>query len=212
MRSFAPGEPVVLRELWRGRVFAARPATVLHDGPELVVLLVPAGVTCAVPIGPEGEELRIPDRPWRLELRERGPSPVLSFAWPGEPYAVLRWSAPWAWYVNLQEPLRRTRIGYDTTDHVLDVLVAPDGTWEWKDEEDLERAVALGLFTPADAERFRADGHRAVRRILEREPPLDHDWTRWQPDPSWPTPTLPEGWDAVARDTVPRREASAEEG
>lgn len=129
MRSFAPGEPVVLRELWRGRVFAARPATVVRDDPELITLLVPAGVTCAVPIGPDGEELRICDRPFRLELRERGPTPVLSFAWPGEPFAVLR----------------------------------------------DERAVELGLFSAAGAERFRADGHRAIDRILRREPPFDRD-------------------------------------
>lgn len=195
MRSFAPGEPVVLRELWRGRVFAARPATVVRDDPELITLLVPAGVTCAVPIGPDGEELRICDRPFRLELRERGPTPVLSFAWPGEPFAVLRWIEPWAWYVNPQEPLRRTEIGFDTTDHVLDALVALDGTWCWKDEDELERAVELGLFSAAEAERFRADGHRAIDRILRREPPFDRDWGDWRPDPSWPTPTLRAGWE-----------------
>lgn len=197
MPPFAPGEPVVLRELWRGRVFAARPATVLHDGPERIALVVPAGVTCAVPVGPDGEELRIPDRPWRLALRERGPSPVLSFAWPGEPYAVLRWSPPWAWYVNLQEPLRRTEIGFDTRDRVLDLLVAPDGTWRWKDEEELERAVALGLFTPADAEGFRADGRRALERIRRGEPPFDGTWQDPAPDPTWPKPTLRDGWDVT---------------
>lgn len=212
MRRFEPGEPVVLRELWRGRVFAARPATVVWDEPDLLVLYVPPRVTCAVPVGPEGEELRIPDRPFELELRERGSTGVLSFAWPEEPFGVLRWTAPWAWYVNLQEPLRRTPIGFDTTDHALDVLIARDGSWCWKDEEELERAVRLGLFSPADAERFRADGRRAVRRILAREPPFDRDWTDWRPDPSWPTPVLAGGWDSVALAEVPRRDAPAEGG
>jgi hypothetical protein len=44
---------------------------------------------------------------------------------------------------------------------------------------------------------MRADGERAVRRILDREPPFDRDWTTWRPDPSWPVPILPEGWDRV---------------
>ncbi len=195
MRRFEPGEPVVVRELWRGRVFAARPATVVRDEPDLVVLYVPPGVVCAVPVGPEGEELEICDRPFELALRERGPSGVLSFAWPGEPFAILRWTDPWAWYVNLQDPLRRTEIGFDTTDHALDVLIAPDGSWRFEDEDELERAVRLGLFTPADAERFRADGRRAVRRVLRRDPPFDRDWRSFLPDPSWPVPGLPEGWD-----------------
>jgi hypothetical protein len=51
---------------------------------------------------------------------------------------------------------------------------------------------------PAEDEpRLRADGERAVRRVLDRAPPFDRDWTAWRPDPSWPVPVLPEGWDRV---------------
>ncbi len=198
MRRWSSGDPIVLRELWRGAVFAARPAIVVEDAPDRTTLLVPGGARCGVAIGDDGTELRVPDRPWRLEVRERGPSDVLSFAWPGEPYGVLRWHTPdraHAWYVNLQDPLRRTRFGFDTVDHALDVLVRLDGTWTWKDEDELAEAVANGLFTPGDAERFRADGERAVQRILGGHPPFDRDWSSWRPDPAWPTPTLPEGWD-----------------
>ena len=200
MRRWSPGDPVVIRELWRGEVFAARPATVVEDQPDRTTLLVPAGVTCGVPVDRDGAELRVPDRPWRLEVRERGPNDLLSFAWPDTSCAVLRWYAPdgmHAWYVNLQDPLRRTALGFDTTDHALDVIVALDGTWAWKDEDELAEAVAHGLFTAADAERFRADGERAVARILDRQPPFDRDWSTWRPDPSWPAPTLPEGWDRI---------------
>jgi len=200
MRRWSPGDPVVIRELWRGEVFAARPATVVEDQPDRTTLLVPAGVTCGVPVDRDGAELRVPDRPWRLEVRERGPNDLLSFAWPDTSCAVLRWYAPdgmHAWYVNLQDPLRRTALGFDTTDHALDVIVALDGTWAWKDEDELAEAVAHGLFTAEDAERFRADGERAVARILDRQPPFDRDWSTWRPDPSWPAPTLPEGWDRI---------------
>jgi uncharacterized protein len=195
MERWSPGDPIVLREIWRGRVFEARPATVVEDAPEQTTLFIPGGVRCAVPVGDDGTELRLPDRPWRLEVRQRAPEPILSFAWPDAAYSVLRWPIDEAvvWYVNLQRPLERTPIGFETTDHALDVLVRPDGTWTWKDEEELAEAVRLGLFTSDQASEFRAEGERALRRILDEDPPFDRDWTHWRPDPSWPMPTLTSG-------------------
>jgi hypothetical protein len=198
MERWSPGDAVVLREVWRGRVFHARPATVVRDDPDQTMLLVPGSVACGVPIGDDETELRVPDRPWHLEVRERNANPILSFAWPDTPYAILRWSTPdgvHAWYVNLQDPLRRTPFGFDTTDHALDAIVAFGGSWGWKDEDELAEAVADGLFTPEDARRFRADGEHAVERILRGEPPFDRDWTTWGPEPAWRAPALPEGWD-----------------
>ena len=202
MRRWSPGDAVVVREVWHDRVFEARPAIVVQDEPEQTMFLVPGGVRCGLPIGEDVAELRIPDRPWHLEVRQRGPNPILSFAWPDTAYAVLRWTTDEGmpvWYVNLQDPLRRTALGFDTVDHALDVIVELDGTWRWKDEDELAEAVTQGLFTPEDAERFRADGERAVERILRRDPPFDRDWTAWRPDPSWPTAELPAGWELPER-------------
>jgi NAD(P)H-flavin reductase len=33
------------------------------------------------------------------------------------------------WYVNIQEPFRRTSIGFDTQDLELDIVIEPDGSW-----------------------------------------------------------------------------------
>ena len=77
------------------------------------------------------------------------------------------------WYVNLQDPLRRTPLGFDTVDHALDVVVELDrSSWRWKDEEELAEAVRDGLFTPEEAADFRAWGERAVERILGRRASL----------------------------------------
>ena len=57
--------------------------------------------------------------------------------------------------------------------------------------------VRRGVIPAEDEPRMRADGERAVRRILDREPPFDLDWTTWRPDPTWPIPVLPDGWDRV---------------
>ena len=51
---------------------------------------------------------------------------------------------PYAVYINLQAPMRFTRHGFDTFDHELDIVVAPDGQWVYKDEDHLEAAVTTG--------------------------------------------------------------------
>ncbi|MGH2658205.1 MAG: DUF402 domain-containing protein, partial [Actinomycetota bacterium] len=116
------------------------------------------------------------------------------------PHAVLLMFHPdWSvrhWYVNLQDPLRRTAMGFDTVDHVLDAIVEQDGSWRWKDEDELEESVRRGIFSPGETMAFRAEGERAVHRLRNREPPFDRDWTTWRPDPSWPIAELPPGWDA----------------
>jgi hypothetical protein len=201
MQRFSPGQPIVLRELWDGRVFEARPTLLVQDEPEQIALFLPPEVRCAVPVADDGADLRVPDRPWHFEVRPRGPQGILSFAWPGIPYAVLLWTTgddrP-VWYVNLERPLERTPIGFDTVDHALDVLVELDGSsWSWKDEDELAEAIRDGLFTEAEAAGFRAWGERARDRIFAGEPPFDRDWTGWRPDPAWPTPELPDGWERV---------------
>jgi predicted RNA-binding protein associated with RNAse of E/G family len=93
------------------------------------------------------------------------------------------------WYVNFERPLRRTPVGVDTFDEKLDLIVRPDGTYRWKDEDELEQAAAAGLLE-ADAVRAEA------QRVLD-EWPFPTGWEEWRPDPSWPTPQLPDGWDRV---------------
>ena len=195
-----PGDAIAIRERWNGAVFEARPAVVVQDLPSQTTLFVPAGVVCGMPVDDEGRQLREPDRPWRLELRARGTLDILSFAWPDVSYAVLLLLEPGGpshgWYVNLQAPLRRTSIGFDTVDHVLDVVMSLDrSTWTWKDEDELAEAVALGLFTEADVASFRSWGERAVEHLTRPSPPFDGPWEDWRPDPSWSMPELPAGWD-----------------
>ena len=197
--AFRRGDAIVLREIWHGRVFEARPTIVVQDEPEQTMLLLPGGARCGLPIGADGSELRLPDRPWHLEVRPRGPVPILSFAWPETPYSVLLWTAEddrRAWYVNLQDPLTRTPLGFDTADHVLDVVIELDRTsWRWKDEDELAEAVRDGLFSAAEAATFRTWGERAVARVLDGDPPFDRAWDGWRPDPAWRDPRLPDGWD-----------------
>ena len=200
MRRFEPGETIALRQTWGGRVWAARPATVVEDAPDQTMLFVPVGSFWMAPFR-DGKRLKIPQSEFELVTQRYEDLHVLSFSWPDTWYAVLLFlgpdGSPHSWYVNLEEPLRRTGLGFDTLDHELDVIVELDGSWRWKDEDDLAEAIRRGVIPAQDEPRMRADGERAVRRILDREPPFDLDWTTWRPDPTWPIPVLPDGWDRV---------------
>ena len=199
---FDPGEPVAIRELWKGRVWYARPATVVRDDPELTMLHVHPRALAKEPITPDGRPLRIPTDSWTLHDVERGATWNLSFAFPDTSYAVILGFEPTGelreYYVNLQSPLARSPIGFDTVDHLLDVRITPDrSSWAWKDEDELAEAVARGLFTDEEAAECHRWGERAVERVVRREPPFDREWSSWRPDPGWGDPVLPDGWDVV---------------
>jgi Protein of unknown function (DUF402) len=201
------GDAIALREIWRGRIWEARPAIVVDDAQRRCVLYVPARAGVRLPmLGPRGERRVPPQRPhdrWRLRVAAHAPRHhVLSFAWPDRAYAVLLMFEPSTlafrgWYVNLQSPLARSDVGFDTVDHALDVVVAPDGAWAWKDEDELARFVELGLFTADEAREFRADGERAIERLRARAEPFDDAWLAWRPDARWPRARMPRRWDDV---------------
>jgi hypothetical protein len=118
---------------------------------------------------------------------------VLRLVRPGGEHTVeIFWDEDWqhvCWYLNLQSPVRRTRLGFDTTDWALDVVVTPDGAWRWKDEDDLAEAVERGIFSPELAARVRAAGERAVAGR-----PWPTGLEDWRPDPSWTPPPLADDW------------------
>ena len=190
------GDHVVLRELWRGRVWYARPAVVVEDGPDLRMFFVPPGVTALVPVDDDGTPLRLYTDRWSLRRERRSATGVLSFAFPDTAYAVIHAympdGTPPPSYVNLQSPLVPTAIGFDTVEHILDVVIAPDrSSWRWKDEDELAEAVARGIFSADDAATFRAWGERAIAHVVDRRTPFDRDWADWRPDPAWTNPELP---------------------
>jgi predicted RNA-binding protein associated with RNAse of E/G family len=202
VRRFEPGETVVLRERLRGRPWRARPATVVLDADDLWMFFLPIGNRWIGPAATSDHPMRrkAPGADWALVEHRWTTAHVLSFAWPGAGAAVLHfWDESWSprsWYVNVEAPLRRFELGFDTLDHDLDIVLEPDrSSWHWKDEDDVAEGIRLGVYTPQEAEDFRREAEVALRRVLDREPPFDREWADWRPDPSWPTPVLPEGWD-----------------
>jgi Protein of unknown function (DUF402) len=194
-RGFAPGATIELREVFRGKLWTSRPVTVVRDDDDEVVLQLRVGTTYQYPAGPQHGEhtLRAWLRgEWELTERDWEGVDVLRIARPGAPFDVWvvpgeradggdpSWRDGWyagAWYVNLQEPLRRTETGFDTMDHVLDLVVARDlSAWSYKDEAEFARAVELGVFSPAEAAQIRSDAEHVVGLIRDGNPPWNLEW------------------------------------
>lgn len=187
--------------MWRERVWSAWPAIVVEDGAEQLVTYIPPGTVVRHAAAGDGTPLRLYRDEWTFADRVTT-RPVLSFAPVDREHATLVfWDTRWrfdGWYVNLERRLARGDRTYDFVDHCLDVLIPPDRTaWTWKDEDELAEAVALGIFSPAQARAFRREGELAARDVLERRPPFDRDWSAWRPDAEWRVPTLVGGWDVV---------------
>ena len=109
---------------------------------------------------------------------------------PGEAYAIWHFwfgdeRAFRGWYVNFQEPFRRTPQGYDTQDLELDIWAPLDGPWEWKDDDVLEERVVGGpVHRRADRS---GPGRRAPRRRAARRGRalVGRRVGVWLPDDGW---------------------------
>jgi len=85
----------------------------------------------------------------------------------------------------------------DFLEHGLDAVIEPDlSSWRLKDADELEWNVTHGVYTRAEADVLYAECERAVRELRDEKSRFS-EWLSWRPDPSWPAPVMPPGWDAV---------------
>lgn len=197
---FERGSVVAHRDLQAGKVWFAHATIVVEDTPERLLLYWMPGADARAPVGSGGAPLRIWSEPWTLMNRPWTDTCVLCHWRPGDPFSVwLFWEEGsfLGWYVNLQAPFRRVATGFDAVDDVLDVWIEPGGSWSWKDEDELEECVRLGLLSGDQAAAISEHARPALERCSLGEEPFDAVWPMWTPDPAWPTPELPEGWDVV---------------
>ncbi len=187
--------------------------TVVEDGPDWLVLWLAPGTTVVGSPLTDGRDLREAPLHERFMLPRvavqrlwRGTG-ILKLVPPSAAYSVwLFWAEDGrflGWYGNLEEVHRRGYDGsvrvIDTVDHVLDVWVPADGPPRWKDEDEFEVTTGLpGFWTAVEATEIRAEGERLMDLASRGEPPFDHTWTAFQPDPSWPVPDLPADYDPPA--------------
>jgi hypothetical protein len=184
------------------------PARVVADD-ECLVVWIPSGTTMLSSVPVDGRDLR--DRPCEerftcervFALQEWFGAGSLRISYPGDAHSSWLFrhgdhETFWGWYGNLEDPLRRDERGVHTRDHVLDVWLDAEGRVGWKDEDELEATVTVGHFSAEQANSIRAYGEKVFAAMEQRVAPYDGSWLDWRPDPSWPVPTLPEEFMALA--------------
>jgi hypothetical protein len=188
-----PGEPIVRRDFWRGTPKVAWAGTVVADTDDLLAIYMPEGS----PLVFHPDFFGAP-HPWSTRDRWEGHG-VLQLQRPGEMHAIwVFWRGPErelaGWYVNIQEPFRRTPFGIDTQDLEL---IAPDGSWQFKDDEDLEPWIERGRWTRSEVAAIRAEGARIAVELEPDRRWWSEAWAEWVPDPAVPVPELPGDWDRL---------------
>jgi isopentenyldiphosphate isomerase len=211
------GAGVVYRFGVQGRTRAARLARIVrHDDEGLLLWVAPGSPTVEQAL-PDGRGVRDAGLAGLTGPHVRR----MGTWWGGGALMLLpldghAWSIWWffdtdgahtGWYGNLEAPhvLRRTAEGtllVDTADRALDVVVAPDGTARWKDEDEFEALTgAPGRWSASQAAHIRADGEALVERAGRTAPPFDGRWTTFPSTPEFaalaalPLPTFPPDWD-----------------
>jgi hypothetical protein len=201
-KHFPEGSTVDLRYvLTDGRIEMCWPCRVVKDSDDLVALFIAAGS-------------RYKANPKRTAAQKRAePSPQAptgEFVWrsdtlrlmfPGRAHSVWLF---WAdsddgrqlskFFINMEEPFRRTPAGFDTQDHTLDIVMHPNRSWEWRDEEELQNHIREGFFTADLAIAARDEGTSAVQAILRAEHPCLVGWPDWAPEDDWEIPQVSAEW------------------
>jgi hypothetical protein len=215
--TFAAGRLVLYRNIDGDRLACVRPCRVISDDERGLLLWLAQGSTMIVEQAVDGRGIRdMPFAEWvKLEheivpATWQGPG-LLKFIPPAGDHSVWffrdQQGAFKNWYVNLEYAALRwddgALAGVDVIDQDLDIVIHPDRTWVWKDEDEFrERLGFPDHYWVRDQATVWAEGHRLIKLIEAARFPFDGTWTDFRPDPEWPVPTsLPPGWD---RPPVPR--------
>lgn len=208
---FAEGRTVLYRNTQFGRLVALWPGRVISDDDRGLLLWLAPGSAMASEISTEGRLIRqMPFTEWVTLDRV-----LRTHTWSGP--GILQFipaegdHSVWffrdaegtfqSWYVNLEDHAIRwddgDLAGVDVIDQDLDIVVDPDRTWRWKDEDEFTERLALPEhYWVPDEQAVREEGRRVVKLIEAGAFPFDGTWTDFRPDPSWPVPAvLPPGWD-----------------
>lgn len=196
-RLWRPGAPVLIRYVWRNRVWYAEPVTVVEDTPDRIAVYLPAGTATkwtwidfarGTLDGPR-------DHIWHstdvVKIMEKAANHAVWARWAAGGRDFL------GWYVDLQDPLYPVPGGLVTWDRSLDIVVAPDLSWRWKDEDHFARIQELGWISPTRASAVREEGERVIERIERRTRPFDEPWPLWRPKPTWSPLEVPGNWATV---------------
>ncbi|MFC0673264.1 DUF402 domain-containing protein [Brachybacterium hainanense] len=219
-RPHAVGAPVALRSVrdlpGRGpTVSFAVAGTVLQDDEELLVVMTRPGSGLASRAGRRGgpRGRNVVNAQWEglYDVASWEGSTVVRVHLRGESWSLWRWhdGRDWTrrWYGNLEDPWRRTTIGYDTQDWALDVVAEGiPGTDDWevflKDEDELAWYAEESVFDPQQVEHIRRTGDELMDLLRRGTGLVGADWSRWLPRDDAPVVPLPAAWGTSVQTTA----------
>jgi hypothetical protein len=211
-KKWVSGDTVALRGIYNNRVWYMQSALVVLDSPEEIALVVLPGAECSAPTeyihgkhGASGQYDRwgnyLGDR-WNMENYLWRTNRLLILLEPEKYYArMLFWEHNSGificYYINFQLPFRRSRIGFDTLDLELDIIVEPDHQWYWKDVENYQRGIDCGVIRREWSEQIEITEKEIFKTLENRSYPFDGSWLDWKPNPTWQPPIAIENWDKI---------------
>ncbi|HJS17604.1 MAG TPA: DUF402 domain-containing protein [Anaerolineales bacterium] len=202
------GEVISWRGIYKERIWHIQPTILVKDSPQEIVLTLLPGTECIADENyPQGKRKgkrrwNFKDQDWQLEKYTWQTNRLLLIFEPGNYYStILFWNHQrndfLCYYINFQLPFKRNHCAVDTLDLDLDLIIHPDFTYEWKDEDDYQDAIEHGVILP-EWTRCIEDAKLDVLERLEKwQYPFDGSWLDWRPDPAWQPPKLPENWDRI---------------
>jgi hypothetical protein len=212
IHRWRPGEVILMEQYLsrtRHQLIDVRPQVVVHDAEDYLAVLSQPGMNFMTRDVPGRNQLSVEERidlyikeELNHEWYERKPSgrAVLTIYPPDAAHSIrIFWAEGWQfrmWYVNLEDPYKRTPRGIEVDDHTLDIVANRNLEWSWKDEPEFEALVSAGKIPPDKAREIRAEGERVIQQIENREWPFNEPWPDWRPDPVWPVPQIADYWRA----------------
>lgn len=202
------GDVIVWRGVFRNRVWHAQPVIVVKDTPEEMCVTLLPGTECIAPEGYlDGKDSAkrrwsFKDKDWKLENYAWRTNRLLILLEPNTYYSTMFfWRADsndfLLYYVNFQLPFQRSHCGIDTLDLDLDLIINPDFSFRWKDEDDYQKAIDHEVIMPEWTQAIEIAKKEIFYKLEKRQYPYDGSWLNWMPDPDWLPPKLPKNWDKI---------------
>ena len=203
-----PGDVVSWRGIYRERVWHAQTTIVVRDASEEIVLTLLPGTEC---IAPEGylngkdsnkRRWNFKDKDWDIQNYLWRTNRLLLLLEPEKYYSIMHF---WdhasneflCYYINFQLPFKRNADCVDTLDLDFDIIIRPNLSFEWKDEDDYQKAIDHGVILSEWIQGIEEAKQDVFDKLEKRQYPFDGYWLNWMPDSVWFPPKLPENWDKV---------------
>jgi protein associated with RNAse G/E len=202
------GDVIVWRGIYRNQVWHAQPVIVVKDTPEEMCVTLLPGTECVAPEGYlDGKDSAkrrwsFKEKDWKLENYAWRTNRLLILLEPDTYYSTMFfWRADsndfLLYYINFQLPFQRSHCGIDTLDLDLDLIINPDFSFRWKDEDDYQKAIDHEVIMPEWTQAIEIAKNEIFNKLEKRQYPYDGSWLNWMPDPDWLPPKLPKNWDKI---------------